>query len=44
MKQESDREIDKLNEASGEYLQRINTEAVKPIGPAKHDPGERVRL
>jgi hypothetical protein len=31
MKQESDREIDKLNEASGEYLQRINTEAVNRL-------------
>jgi hypothetical protein len=31
MKSESDREIDKLNEASGEYLQRRNTEAVNRL-------------
>jgi hypothetical protein len=31
MKAESDREIDKLNEASSEYLQRRNTEAVNRL-------------
>ena len=31
MKAESDREIDKLNEAPDEYLQRRNTEAVNRL-------------